>query len=64
MDEENLQQLTGRGVRIDEQAPGHGLGLAIVHDIVQLYHGELQFSRSQRLGGLCVRVHLPEAAGE
>jgi signal transduction histidine kinase len=63
VDEANLQQLTGRGVRIDEQAPGHGLGLAIVHDIVRLYDGHLAFSRSERLGGLCVRVDLPAAAG-
>jgi signal transduction histidine kinase len=63
VDAANLQQLTARGVRIDEQAPGHGLGLAIVHDIVRLYDGTLEFSRSERLGGLCVRVVLPTTAG-
>jgi signal transduction histidine kinase len=57
--EPDLQQLGARGVRIDEQLPGHGLGLAIVQDIVRLYDGSLDFSRSHRLGGLCVRVHLP-----
>ena len=57
--EQDLQHLAGRGVRIDEQSPGHGLGLAIVQDIVKLYNGSLDFSRSEKLGGLCVRVRLP-----
>jgi signal transduction histidine kinase len=57
--ERDLEQLAKRGVRIDEQSPGHGLGLAIVQDIVRLYNGSLDFSRSARLGGLCVRVYLP-----
>ncbi len=57
--EQDLQHLAGRGVRIDEQSPGHGLGLAIVQDIVKLYKGNLDFTRSEKLGGLCVRVRLP-----
>jgi signal transduction histidine kinase len=57
--EGDLPRLARRGARIDEQSPGHGLGLAIVQDIVVLYNGSLDFSRSERLGGLCVRVHLP-----
>jgi signal transduction histidine kinase len=59
VDEQDLPHLAGRGVRIDEQSPGHGLGLAIVQDIVKLYNGSLDFSRSQKLGGLCVQVRLP-----
>jgi signal transduction histidine kinase len=57
--EQELQHLAGRGVRIDEQSPGHGLGLAIVQDIVKLYNGSLDFARSEKLGGLCVQVRLP-----
>jgi two-component system sensor histidine kinase PhoQ len=47
-----------RGVRADEQVPGHGLGLAMVRDTVDLYGGTLAISRSA-LGGLQVTVRLP-----
>lgn len=57
-----LQQLTERGVRIDEQISGHGLGLAIVKEVTQLYGGRLEFDRSPLMGGLRVRVRLPLSA--
>lgn len=57
---EKLDQLTGRGVRLDESVDGHGLGLSIVKDIVETYDGRLEISSSTRLGGLKVSVHLPE----
>jgi len=55
---EEIKQLTARGVRIDEAAPGHGLGLAIVRDVVEIYGGELVLERSPTLGGLRVSVRL------
>ncbi len=47
-----------RGVRADEIAPGSGLGLAIVADLVQLYGGQVNATRSD-LGGLRVTLWLP-----
>ncbi len=34
-----------RGVRADEKVPGHGLGLAMVQDTVELYGGTLTIDR-------------------
>jgi two-component system, OmpR family, sensor histidine kinase PhoQ len=47
-----------RGVRGDETVPGHGIGLAIVRDIVQAYGGEIEIG-SSRLGGTAMRLKLP-----
>lgn len=47
-----------RGVRTDEHMPGHGLGLAMVRDTVDLYGGTLTISRSP-LGGASITLHLP-----
>lgn len=55
---ENLYHLGSRGLRLDEQTPGHGLGLAIVRDIVQRYGGRVNFSDGAK-GGLSVEVELP-----
>ncbi len=52
-----------RGARLDETRDGHGLGLAIVSDIVSLYGGRLALRSSDALGGLCVEVDLPTQPG-
>ena len=52
---ENILQ---RGVRADEVVPGHGIGLAIVRDIVAAYAGTLEVGRSS-LGGAAVTLDFP-----
>src|SRR5215469_6279830 len=47
-----------RGVRVDEKVPGHGLGLAMVHDTVDLYGGRLAIDSSP-LGGARFSLRLP-----
>lgn len=52
-------QIVGqRRVRLDEQVPGHGIGLAVVNDLVVSHKGSLQVTRST-LGGAQVDVILP-----
>lgn len=56
--ESALPSLAGRGVRLDEAVPGHGLGLAIARDIAAACHGALGVS-NQAEGGFAVRIELP-----
>jgi signal transduction histidine kinase len=49
-----------RGRRLDEATAGAGLGLAIVHDLAELYHGSLELTGAG-LGGLRATLHLPAA---
>ena len=51
-------QVFSRGARLDEQRVGHGLGLGIVRDIVEVWGGVLQLQESE-LGGLKVLIELP-----
>jgi signal transduction histidine kinase len=53
-----MQSLAQRGVRQDENLPGHGIGLSIVRNLVDEIGGEMSFSASESLGGLRVRIHL------
>lgn len=57
---EQREAVLARGVRIDESAPGSGLGLGIVSDLVRLYGGSVALEDSA-LGGLRVRIRLPAA---
>ena len=49
-----------RGARLDESAPGSGLGLSIVDDLTRAYGGRLTLGDSD-IGGLKVVLELPAA---
>ncbi|MGH8183255.1 MAG: ATP-binding protein [Rhodanobacteraceae bacterium] len=57
---EKLEKVLRRGVRGDERVQGHGIGLAIVEDIVRGYRGVLHVDRSAELGGACFHVSFAE----
>ena len=56
--EDKIEQVLRRGQRLDESTHGHGLGLSIVQELVDLYQGTISLSTS-RYGGLCVKLDLP-----
>ncbi|GAB3001293.1 two-component sensor histidine kinase [Arenimonas maotaiensis] len=56
---EDIGRILQRGVRGDERVQGHGIGMAIVQDIVRSYHGTLSVDRSQELGGARFAIDLP-----
>jgi signal transduction histidine kinase len=58
MSETQCAEALSRGVRLDEERSGSGLGLSIVNDLVRIYSGNLTLTRSG-LGGLRVSVELP-----
>jgi len=56
---ERIAHVLQRGVRGDERVQGHGIGLAIVQDIVRSYRGELHVGDANELGGARFEVKLP-----
>jgi two-component system sensor histidine kinase PhoQ len=55
---EDRPRILQRGVRADENVPGHGLGLAMVRDTVDLYGGRLEVDESP-LGGARFTLAMP-----
>jgi signal transduction histidine kinase len=55
---ESSEAVMARGSRLDEAGPGHGLGLAIVNDLMQATGGTITLGRSD-LGGLEARLAWP-----
>jgi two-component system sensor histidine kinase PhoQ len=53
----DTQSILQLHVRADEQVPGHGVGLAVVNDLVASHEGELILSHSE-LGGARVEILL------
>ncbi|MEZ9602358.1 ATP-binding protein [Vibrio sp. 10N.261.55.A10] len=60
--EEKLEQVTKRGVRLDETTPGTGLGLNIVNEMAHSYRGSLTLSKSS-MGGLKASLVLKVSKG-
>jgi signal transduction histidine kinase len=56
------EEVLRRGARLDESAPGSGLGLSIVDELAKAYGGAVHLGESA-LGGLKVEVILPQAEG-
>ncbi|WP_308910339.1 sensor histidine kinase [Pseudokordiimonas caeni] len=56
--EDALLKLGERGLRLDETAPGNGLGLAIARDILAAYGGTMTLTNIPE-GGLEARLELP-----
>ncbi len=52
------EQVLERGQRADPTTAGHGIGLAMVHEIALLYGGELRIESSE-LGGTAIHIRLP-----
>lgn len=48
---EKRESLLKRGTRLDTYESGHGVGMAIVSDLVKSYHGLLTITQSKQLGG-------------
>lgn len=61
---EQAGSVLGRGVRADPATPGHGIGLAVVRDIVvEVYGGEVNIGASD-LGGARVSIRIPTPGGD
>lgn len=58
--EAEREEVVQRGARLDENAPGSGLGLSIVDELARAYGGSLRLGEA-RLGGLLVELDLPRA---
>ena len=55
---EKLAEILKRGVRADENIKGHGIGMAVVHELVTLLGGILEGKKSAALGGMKWLVYL------
>ncbi|MGZ5029973.1 MAG: ATP-binding protein [Methylobacter sp.] len=56
---EKLADILKRGVRADENIHGHGIGMAVVYELIGLLGGLLEGKKSEALGGMKWSVYLP-----
>jgi len=57
--QQKLSEILKRGVRADENIHGHGIGMAVVNDLIELLGGKLEGVPSKTLGGMSWSVYLP-----
>jgi signal transduction histidine kinase len=57
---ERRAEVLQRGARLDETAPGSGLGLSIIDELARAYGGWVQLAGAD-LGGLRLDINLPAA---
>ena len=48
-----------RGVRLDQQQEGQGIGLSVAAEIIELYDGELHITTGQKFSGARIELRLP-----
>jgi two-component system sensor histidine kinase PhoQ len=56
---DKIAQILKRGVRADENIQGHGIGMAVVSELVGVLGGVLEGKNSEILGGMKWCVYLP-----
>lgn len=55
---EKIREIETRGHRLDEAGEGHGLGLSIVREIIDLNNAQITYGRSEKWGGLKVSIRI------
>ncbi|WP_235518599.1 sensor histidine kinase [Sphingomonas sp. Leaf208] len=60
LDDTAMAQAVLPGRRLDERGDGHGFGLSITRELAELNGGTVTLDRSPVLGGLLVRLTLPQ----
>lgn len=54
-----INEILKRGIRADENIDGHGIGMAVVYELIGLLGGQLEGGKSIMLGGMRWSVYLP-----
>lgn len=54
--DKNIQSVVQRGVRQDQRTEGSGIGLSVVFEIISVFGGTLELTKSTNLGGACVKI--------
>ena len=57
--EHKLNDILQRGIRADENIHGHGIGMAVVNELIVLLGGKLTAEDNSELKGMCWQVYWP-----